>query len=90
MKIVETEMAGLLIIETQVFEDKRGFFFESYRYTRMEAFGIPHRFVQDNLSYSVKGTLRGLHFQVSLGLHIFSLPHHKQRIPNLSSALVHF
>lgn len=65
MKVVETEMAGLLIIEPQVFEDKRGFFFESYRYSRMEALGIPHRFVQDNLSYSVKGTLRGLHFQVS-------------------------
>ena len=65
MKVVNTEMAGLLIIEPQVFEDRRGFFFESYRYSHMKGMGIPHRFVQDNLSYSVKDTLRGLHFQVS-------------------------
>ena len=65
MKVVDTEMAGLLIIEPQVFEDERGFFFESYRFSHMKALGISYRFVQDNLSYSVKDTLRGLHFQVS-------------------------
>lgn len=65
MNVIQTAMEGLLIIEPQVFEDERGFFFETYRHSRMNTAGIAHRFVQDNLSYSVNATLRGLHFQVS-------------------------
>jgi dTDP-4-dehydrorhamnose 3,5-epimerase len=65
MKVIRTELQGLLIIEPEIFKDQRGFFLETYQQTRFYESGIPHRFVQDNLSFSVKGTLRGLHFQVT-------------------------
>ena len=64
MNIVPTSLDGLLIIEPVVFEDKRGYFFETYHQKRYRNFGIEYIFVQDNLSFSVKGTLRGLHFQI--------------------------
>lgn len=63
MKIVETKIKGLYEIETNVFGDERGYFFESYRKNTFEQLGINTDFVQDNESFSVKGTLRGLHFQ---------------------------
>jgi dTDP-4-dehydrorhamnose 3,5-epimerase len=63
MKIVETELAGVLLLEPKVFGDERGFFMEVYHSARYEQLGIFGPFVQDNLSRSVKGTLRGLHFQ---------------------------
>jgi dTDP-4-dehydrorhamnose 3,5-epimerase len=62
MKIVETALPGILVIEPRVFSDARGFFLETYQAERYAAAGIP-AFVQDNFSRSVRGTLRGLHFQ---------------------------
>lgn len=65
MKIIETKIPSLLIIEPKVFADERGFFFESYNEKVFnEATGISPRFVQDNHSKSVKGVLRGLHYQL--------------------------
>jgi len=64
MNIVTTSIEGILIIEPEVFKDSRGFFMETYNRNRYMKAGIDTVFVQDNLSYSVKGTVRGLHFQV--------------------------
>lgn len=63
MKVVETGLPGVLILEPKVFEDERGFFLETHHRDKFAAAGIDHDFVQDNHSHSVKGTLRGLHFQ---------------------------
>jgi dTDP-4-dehydrorhamnose 3,5-epimerase len=63
MNVIETSIPGLLIIEPQVFGDARGFFLELYKSDRYAQFGIGQRFVQDNLSHSGRGVLRGLHFQ---------------------------
>jgi dTDP-4-dehydrorhamnose 3,5-epimerase len=63
MKIIETAIPGVLIIEPKIFGDARGFFLEAFQVDRYAASGIALPFVQDNLSRSVKGTLRGLHFQ---------------------------
>lgn len=66
MKVIETKIPGLLIIEPRVFGDERGFFFENYNEKAFnEATGIAPRFVQDNHSKSVKGVLRGLHYQLT-------------------------
>jgi dTDP-4-dehydrorhamnose 3,5-epimerase len=64
MDIVTTSIEGLLIIEPKIFKDRRGFFMETYNRQKYEAAGITDIFVQDNLSYSLKNTLRGLHFQI--------------------------
>ncbi|MGH3147630.1 MAG: dTDP-4-dehydrorhamnose 3,5-epimerase, partial [Rubrobacter sp.] len=66
MNVVETELPGVLIIEPKVFGDERGFFMEGWNGRIYEEAGIPPaglRFVQDNLSLSGRGVLRGLHFQ---------------------------
>ena len=63
MEILKTKLEGLLIIRPRVFEDERGYFFESFRLDRMREFGVKQDFVQDNESKSQKGVLRGLHFQ---------------------------
>ena len=64
MKVFKTELDGLLLIEPQVFRDRRGYFFESYSYQRYRDCGIDCVFVQDNQSLSAeKGVIRGLHFQ---------------------------
>ena len=63
MNIVETSLPGVVIIEPKVFGDDRGFFLETYQLARYAAAGITEPFVQDNLSRSARGTLRGLHFQ---------------------------
>ena len=64
MKVIETELPEVLIIEPRVFEDERGWFMESYSYRVFKELGIDVVFVQDNHSYSKKkGTLRGIHFQ---------------------------
>lgn len=64
MKIIPTEIPDVLIIEPKVFEDERGFFFESFNQKQFdEAVGYHVNFVQDNHSKSVKGVLRGLHYQ---------------------------
>lgn len=67
MKILKTSLPDVLIIEPQVFEDNRGFFMESYHRKRYEQAAISAVFVQDNLSYSIHGTLRGLHYQYPHG-----------------------
>ena len=63
MQITQTKLPGALIIEPRVFPDGRGYFFESYHRERYSLQGIRDEFVQDNLSFSVKDTLRGLHYQ---------------------------
>lgn len=64
MKFTETELNGVYIVEPQVFEDRRGFFMESWSKQEFEAHGLFYDFVQDNHSSSTgKGTLRGIHFQ---------------------------
>ena len=63
MKIETTPIKDLLIINPSVYEDNRGYFFESYNQRFFREQGIYTNFVQDNQSISVKGVLRGLHFQ---------------------------
>lgn len=63
MKVTPTELPGVLLVEPRVFGDARGFFLETFQAERYAAAGISPPFVQDNLSRSVRGTLRGLHFQ---------------------------
>jgi dTDP-4-dehydrorhamnose 3,5-epimerase len=65
MKRIETELPGVIVIEPVVFKDERGFFFESYQEIRFAELGIRDHFVQDNHSKSNKGTLRGLHYQIT-------------------------
>jgi dTDP-4-dehydrorhamnose 3,5-epimerase len=57
-------LAGALILDPRVFEDERGFFLESYNEKTFAAIGLAEKFVQDNHSYSKRGVLRGLHYQV--------------------------
>ncbi|MEN6441329.1 MAG: dTDP-4-dehydrorhamnose 3,5-epimerase [Syntrophobacter sp.] len=64
MKISFVGIPGLAILEPRVFEDERGFFFESYNSKKLAELGIDTDFVQDNHSRSRKGVLRGLHYQV--------------------------
>lgn len=63
IEIVKTKIPDLYIIKPQVFEDNRGYFFESYNNETFLRMGIEEHFVQDNESKSMKGVLRGLHFQ---------------------------
>ncbi len=63
MEIIKTPLEGLLIIKPDVFEDERGYFFESYNQDKFLTHGIDVTFVQDNESKSKRGVLRGLHFQ---------------------------
>lgn len=63
MEIVETGIPDLLIVKPVVFEDHRGYFFESYNKEKFLQKGIDQNFVQDNESKSAKNVLRGLHFQ---------------------------
>lgn len=65
MKIIETPLPGLLIIEPGVFEDHRGYFFESYHYQNYSQNGIEVLFIQDNESKSGRGVVRGLHYQLN-------------------------
>jgi dTDP-4-dehydrorhamnose 3,5-epimerase len=64
MQKQETPIDGLFVIEPQVYGDDRGFFYESYNEDKMKALGIDHPWKQDSHSASVKGVLRGLHFQL--------------------------
>jgi dTDP-4-dehydrorhamnose 3,5-epimerase len=64
MKVISTLLQGVLLIEPTVFEDKRGYFMETYQKKTYREVGIDSDFVQDNLSFSVRGTLRGLHYQL--------------------------
>lgn len=64
MKIIKTPIPGLLILEPRVFADQRGYFLESYNLQKFENLGISTIFVQDNESKSVRGVIRGLHYQL--------------------------
>ena len=63
MNVIESAIPGVVIVEPKLFGDSRGFFTEIYQANRYATSGIGQQFVQDNLSRSVKGTLRGLHIQ---------------------------
>ncbi len=63
IRISERHLRDVLVLETQVFEDARGFFMEVFRADQFEALGLPSSFVQDNHSRSSQGVVRGLHFQ---------------------------
>ena len=63
MKVTRTSLPEVLIIEPEVYPDDRGHFFEAWSVLRYKEIGILDQFVQDNISQSVQGTLRGLHFQ---------------------------
>jgi dTDP-4-dehydrorhamnose 3,5-epimerase len=65
VKVIETELPGVRIIEPQVFEDVRGFFFETYRQDKFAELAIVATIVQENHSLSRKGVLRGLHYQLA-------------------------
>jgi dTDP-4-dehydrorhamnose 3,5-epimerase len=64
MIVKETPLPGLLVIEPRVFRDDRGFFWETHHASRYAEAGIADPFVQDNVSRSTRGTLRGLHYQL--------------------------
>ncbi len=63
MKVISTELPGVIVIEPHVFADARGFFLETWQRERYAEAGLPRVFVQDNVSRSARGVLRGLHFQ---------------------------
>ncbi len=65
MKVKTTALSGVIIFEPDVFGDHRGFFLETFQADRYEQAGIHAAFVQDNLSFSVQHTLRGLHYQIT-------------------------
>lgn len=64
MNFIKTELDGVVIVEPRVFEDERGYFFESYNEAEFIKNGIPNKFVQDNQSKSSYGVVRGLHCQL--------------------------
>ncbi|WP_024516276.1 dTDP-4-dehydrorhamnose 3,5-epimerase [Bradyrhizobium sp. Tv2a-2] len=63
MNVIVTELPEVLVIEPQLFGDQRGFFLETYQLMRYASFGVNRPFVQDNMSRSSAGVLRGLHLQ---------------------------
>lgn len=63
MNVIATELPGVLVLEPKVFGDDRGFFMETYRKDSFASYGVPEGLVQDNLSFSRRGVLRGLHLQ---------------------------
>ena len=63
MNVLESSLKGVMIIKPDVFQDNRGFFMETYQKDKYEKSDLKTVFVQDNLSYSSRGTLRGLHYQ---------------------------
>lgn len=64
-KLVATEIPDVLVVETPVFSDNRGFLLEAYSERAWKEAGVHEKFVQDNLSLSAKGTLRGMHYQIN-------------------------
>lgn len=64
MEVIETKLKGVVVLKPKVFEDARGYFFESYNQNAFNAAGLNLNFVQDNQSLSQRGVLRGLHFQI--------------------------
>ena len=64
MKISKLKISGPLIVETKLFPDNRGYFFEAFNIKKLSDTGITNNFVQDNVSVSKQGVLRGLHYQL--------------------------
>ena len=64
MEIIKTKIPGLIVVQPNVFNDDRGYFFESYQLARYFDAGIDAGFIQDNESKSVRGVVRGLHYQL--------------------------
>ncbi len=67
MKLLPTQLEDVVLIEPRVFQDPRGFFMETFHRERYEALGLSADFCQDNLSFSCRNTLRGLHYQYPHG-----------------------
>ncbi len=65
MRVIETTLPGVVVLEPTVYRDDRGFFVETYHAQRYAEIGVSGEFVQDNHSRSVRGCLRGLHYQLS-------------------------
>jgi len=65
MQVLQTKIPGLLIFEPDVFSDQRGYFFESYNKEKYKELGLDLNFVQDNISSSSRGVIRGLHYQLA-------------------------
>ena len=65
MKTTPTSLEEIIIVEPRVFDDERGYFLETFSQRRYRECGINRAFVQDNLSFSARNTLRGLHFQIT-------------------------
>ncbi len=63
MTVRETDLPGVIVLEPPRYRDERGYFMEVWQQTRYAEAGLPERFVQDNISYSERGVLRGLHLQ---------------------------
>lgn len=64
MQRIDTDLPGVCLLQPTVHHDERGFFMESYRRDRLAELGVEHPFVQDNHARSVRGVLRGLHYQL--------------------------
>jgi dTDP-4-dehydrorhamnose 3,5-epimerase len=64
MKVTETDLPGVLVLEPKVYGDERGFFMESYNRRGFAELGLPTEYVQDNHSRSARGVLRGIHYQI--------------------------
>lgn len=64
MKIIETHLPGVILLEPKVFHDNRGYFYENFQANRYQQVGLTKPFVQDNISHSSCGVLRGLHYQL--------------------------
>jgi dTDP-4-dehydrorhamnose 3,5-epimerase len=64
LKKIDTPINDLFIIEPDIFKDSRGYFFESYSENKYKAIGLNYNFIQDNISRSAYGTIRGLHYQI--------------------------
>lgn len=67
MKVARTKLTGVIVIEPDVFGDDRGWFLETWSQLRYAEIGVPELFVQDNVSMSSRGILRGLHLQHPMG-----------------------
>jgi dTDP-4-dehydrorhamnose 3,5-epimerase len=65
MEIIQTGYDGLFVLKPRIFEDNRGYFFESYNQETLRRAGIAYNFVQDNQSRSIRGVIRGLHYQLN-------------------------
>ena len=63
LKVIDTGIDALILFEPRSFSDDRGYFYECFQQERYEQAGLRENFVQDNISKSVKNTIRGLHFQ---------------------------